>query len=133
MSTLASSTSKAFSPIYTSWPIGFFHLVGPPPTTPHGEVENLRFQNLDQHLPPLRFQILWSCFGIAKMLKLLMLESIGWMIPQNRTCPHQPHLPQRPAFGPIYTSWPIGFFHLVGPSPLHPITLRKARRLLSVS
>ena len=58
------------------------------PTTPHWEVENLWFRNLDQHLPQLRFQILCSRFAIADVLKLLMLESNTWAIPQNWRCPH---------------------------------------------
>ena len=38
---------------------------------------------MDQHLPQLRFpqfQILRSRFAVANMLKLLILESIGWML-----------------------------------------------------
>ena len=40
-------------------------------------------RSLEQHLPQLRFQhfqIIWSSFTIAILLKLLMLKSIGWMI-----------------------------------------------------
>jgi hypothetical protein len=57
-----------------------------PLITPHWEVEYIWFHGLDQHLPQLQsqqFQILWSWFAIANMLKLLMLESISWMIPQS--------------------------------------------------
>ena len=62
----------------------------PPYITPHWEVKNLRLQSLDQHFPQLRFQrfrILRSWFAIANMLKLLMLGSISWMIPQSWRCP----------------------------------------------
>ena len=67
-----------------------------PPVTPYWEVESICFHNLDEHLPQLqfeRFQILWSWFAIANMLKLLLLESIGYMIPHSWRCPHLLHLP----------------------------------------
>ena len=62
----------------------------PPPITPNWETEVLSFRCLDQHLPQLRFQRFQNIrprFAIADLLKLLMLESIGWMIPQNWRCP----------------------------------------------
>ena len=56
------------------------------------ETINLRFQSLDQHLFTQlrfqRFQILWSRFAIANSLKLLVLESISWMIPRGWRRPH---------------------------------------------
>ena len=51
-----------------------------PLITPHWEVENIRFQSLDQQLPQTPISMihtLWSWFAIVNLLKLLMLESIG--------------------------------------------------------
>ena len=48
--------------------------------TPHWEVENLSLWSLDQYLPQprfQRFQIHWSRFAIANILKLLALKFIG--------------------------------------------------------
>ena len=61
------------------------------PITYDWEVENLWFRSLEQHLPQLWFQwfqVLWSRFKFANTLKLLLLESIAWMIPRNWRCPH---------------------------------------------
>ena len=66
------------------------------PITPNWEAEHLPFMNLDQHLPQLQFQwfqIRWFRFAIRNLVKLLMLKSIGCMIPQSWRCPHWRHPP----------------------------------------
>ena len=71
--------------IYRGWTI-----------TPDWKAKNIGFQCRDQHLPQLQIsttsKFIRPSLVTSNLLKLIMLDSIDYMIPHGWRCPRLPHL-----------------------------------------